>query len=73
VAYPELVDWLVTFWGPKCLLLGKCDLESDPKACQGSKRIKNESARNPMKLAPLCPSLLLDSGHIFTSSNGLHM
>jgi hypothetical protein len=35
--------------------------------------LKNESARNPTKPAPLCLSCLPDSGGIFTSSNGLHM
>ena len=37
VAYPELVDWSVTFWGPKGLIVGRCDLKSDPGACQGMK------------------------------------
>jgi hypothetical protein len=32
VAYPELVDWSVTFWGPKGPLVGRCDPESDPGA-----------------------------------------
>jgi hypothetical protein len=35
--------------------------------------LKNESARNPTKPAPLCPSRLLDSSGIFTLSNGLRM
>jgi hypothetical protein len=35
--------------------------------------IKNESARNPMKPTPLCPSRLPDSGGIFTLSNRVHM
>jgi hypothetical protein len=35
--------------------------------------LKNESARNATKLAPLRPSRLPDSGGIFTSSNGLRM
>jgi hypothetical protein len=35
--------------------------------------LKNESARNLMKPAPLRSSRILDSGHIFTSSNGLCM
>jgi hypothetical protein len=35
--------------------------------------LKNESAHNPMKPAPLRPSRLPDSGGIFTSSNGLCM
>jgi hypothetical protein len=35
--------------------------------------LKNESARNATKLAPLHPSRLPDSVGIFTSSNGLHM
>jgi hypothetical protein len=30
VAYLELVDWLVTFWGTKDPLVGRCDPESDP-------------------------------------------
>jgi hypothetical protein len=35
--------------------------------------LKNESARNPTKPTPLRPARLLDSGGIFTLSNGLHM
>jgi hypothetical protein len=35
--------------------------------------LKNESARNPTKPVPLRLSRLPDSGHIFTSSNGLRM
>jgi hypothetical protein len=35
--------------------------------------LKNESARNTTKLAPLRPSRHPDFGGIFTSSNGLHM
>jgi hypothetical protein len=49
------------------------DPESDPGACQGSKRLKNESAQNLTKPMPLHLSHLPDSGHIFTSSNGLCM
>jgi hypothetical protein len=73
VAYPELVNWLVTFWGPKGLFVGRCDPELDPEASQGLKMLKNESARNATKPVPLRPSRLLDSGGIFTSSNGLRM
>jgi hypothetical protein len=73
VAYPELVDWSVTFWGPKGIFVGRCDPESDPEAWQGLKMIKNESARNPTKLASLRLSRLPDFDHIFTSSNGLRM
>ena len=32
VAYPELVDWSVTFWGPKGLIVARCDPKSDPEA-----------------------------------------
>jgi hypothetical protein len=32
VAYPELVDWLLTFWGPKVPLVGRCDPKLDPGA-----------------------------------------
>jgi hypothetical protein len=35
--------------------------------------LKNESARNPTKPTPLCPSRLPDSGGIFTLSNGVCM
>jgi hypothetical protein len=35
--------------------------------------LKNESARNVTKPAPLRPSRLLDSGGIFTSSNEIRM
>jgi hypothetical protein len=35
--------------------------------------LKNESARNAKKLAPLRLSRLPDSGGIFTSSNGLRI
>ena len=35
--------------------------------------LKNESAQNPTKPTPLRPSRLLDSGGIFTFSNGLRM
>jgi hypothetical protein len=35
--------------------------------------LKNESAQNLMKLVPLCPSRLLDSGGIFNLSNRLRM
>jgi hypothetical protein len=35
--------------------------------------LKNESARNATKPIPLCLSRLLDSGGIFTSSNGVCM
>jgi hypothetical protein len=35
--------------------------------------LKNESARNPTKPTPLRPSRLLDSGGIFTLSNGVRM
>jgi hypothetical protein len=35
--------------------------------------LKNKSARNATKPAPLRLSRLLDSDSIFTSSNGLHM
>jgi hypothetical protein len=35
--------------------------------------LKNESARNAMKLVSLHPSRLPDSGGIFTLSNGLRM
>jgi hypothetical protein len=35
--------------------------------------LKNESARNATKPAPLCLSRLLDFGGIFTLSNGLRM
>ena len=28
----DLDDWLVTFWGPKGPLVGRCDPESDPGA-----------------------------------------
>jgi hypothetical protein len=35
--------------------------------------LKNEGARNPTKPMPLRLSRLPDSGHIFTSSNGLRM
>ena len=61
MAYPELVDWSVTFWGIKGLIVGRCDTKSDPKA------------RNVMKPLPLCLSRLPDSGGIFTLSNGLRM
>jgi hypothetical protein len=37
VAYPELVEWSVTFWGPKGLIVGRYDLKSDLEACQGLK------------------------------------
>jgi hypothetical protein len=32
VAYPEIVEWSVTFWGPKCLIVGRCDPKSDSEA-----------------------------------------
>jgi hypothetical protein len=35
--------------------------------------LKNESAQNPMKPIPLSLSRFLDSGGIFTLSNGLRM
>jgi hypothetical protein len=35
--------------------------------------LKNESGQNPTKPTPLHPSHLPDSGHIFTSSKGMHM
>jgi hypothetical protein len=35
--------------------------------------LKNENAQNLTKLVPLRLSHLPDSGHIFTSSNGLRM
>jgi hypothetical protein len=35
--------------------------------------LKNEIARNPTKLTPVRPARLLDSGGIFTLSNGLRM
>jgi hypothetical protein len=73
VAYLDLVDWSVIFWGPKGLLVGRCDPELDPGARQGSKRLKNESAQNPTKPIPLRLSRLPNSGHIFTSSNELRM
>jgi hypothetical protein len=37
VAYPELVEWSVTFWGPKSLIVGRCDPKSDSEDCQGKK------------------------------------
>ena len=37
VAYLELVEWSVTFWGPKGLIVGRCDLKSDSETCQGMK------------------------------------
>jgi hypothetical protein len=38
VSYPELVDWSITFWGPKGLLVGKFDPESDPESLTGLKK-----------------------------------
>jgi hypothetical protein len=73
VAYPELVDWSVTFWGPKGPLVGRCDPESDPGGFQVQKRLKNESSQNQTKPIPLRPARRVDSGHIFTFSNGLCM
>jgi hypothetical protein len=73
VAYPELVNWSVTFWGPKGPFVRRCDPESDPEARQGLKILKNESARNLIKPVPLRLSRLPNSGGIFTSSNGLCM
>jgi hypothetical protein len=35
--------------------------------------LNNESAQNPTKPTPLCPSHLPNFVHIFTSSNGLRM
>jgi hypothetical protein len=35
--------------------------------------LKNESAQNPTKPIPLCPSHLPDSGGIFTLSNKVRM
>jgi hypothetical protein len=32
VAYPELVEWSVTFWGPKGLIVGRCAPKSDSEA-----------------------------------------
>jgi hypothetical protein len=40
VAYPELVDWSVTFWGPKGPLVGRCDPESDPGGFPGLEKAK---------------------------------
>ena len=37
VAYPKLVEWSVTFWGPKGLIVGRCDPKSDSEVCQGMK------------------------------------
>jgi hypothetical protein len=73
VAYPELVECSVTFWGPKGLIVGRCDPKSDLEACQGMKMLKNESARNPTKTTPLRPARLPDSGGIIFMSNGVRM
>jgi hypothetical protein len=43
------------------------------KADRASKRLKNESARNPTKPAPLRPSRFPDSGGIFIFANGVRM
>jgi hypothetical protein len=37
VAYPELVEWSETFWGPKGLIVGRFDPKSDSEGCQGMK------------------------------------
>jgi hypothetical protein len=37
VAYLELVEWSVTFWGPKGLIVGRCDPKLDLEAYQGMK------------------------------------
>jgi hypothetical protein len=43
------------------------------KADRASKRLKNESARNPTKPTPLRPARLPDSGGIIFMSNGVRM
>jgi hypothetical protein len=40
MACPELVDWSVTFCGPKSLLVGKCDPESDLRGFPGPEKDK---------------------------------
>jgi hypothetical protein len=37
VAYPDLVEWSVTFWGPKGVIVGRCDPKSDSEVGQGMK------------------------------------
>jgi hypothetical protein len=49
VAYLELYEWSVTFWGPKGPLLGRCDPDLDPGACWGLERPKNQSSHNDFK------------------------
>ena len=73
MAYPELVEWSVTFWGPKGLIVGRCDPKSDSEACQGMKNAQNESARNPTKPTPLRPARLPHSGGIIFMSNRVRM
>jgi hypothetical protein len=49
--------------------VGRCDPESDPRAWQGSKRIKNESSQNQMKSIPLQLARRVDFDSIFNFSN----
>ena len=61
---------IIRFCGSKSLSVGRCDQNLD----QGDKNLLNfQSARNAMKMVPLHPSRLPDSGGIFTFANGVHM
>jgi hypothetical protein len=38
VAYPDLIDWSITFLGPKVSLVGRCDPKSDPGGFLGPEK-----------------------------------